>query len=212
MRQVVARWFVRRFSSPLRWIKEKNLVKAARALRDERIAQHGAESMDEGYLTYGLAAKYNMEIFGEDWARQVFAPSASPLPKRLRAGRKYARAESAEDTDRYRHMQRALQLAEIVFNLRKVEGIGGLLAGLRQGKIEPTFAELEAGSFLARRGIPCHFVLPKGQKGDDYDILIPRPTCCPRRWPPSSGTPTVSSLWSSGGNKSVLSQKVAARS
>jgi hypothetical protein len=168
---VIRRWFIRRFRHPLGWIDEKVLAKTAERILQEQCSR--GRELDADHLTYALSAAYNMDVIDREWARQVFSPGETSVPKRLRAARRFARAEAPGDEDNYRHQARVLRTAEALFNLRHVDGIRGLLKALRDGRVEPTLAELEAGSFLARRGISFRYVTPRGSKGEDYDILIP---------------------------------------
>lgn len=65
-----------------------------------------------------------------------------------------------------------VRLAELLFNLQTVEGMVDKLEQLRLGNVEATYAELEMGTFLARRGLPFRFVSPSGTKHLDYDVEI----------------------------------------
>ena len=61
------------------------------------------------------------------------------------------KVDDEETEHRYRNQERTLRIAELLFNLQSVEGIDGRLDDLRVGKVEATYAELEAGAFLLRR-------------------------------------------------------------
>jgi len=82
------------------------------------------------------------------------------------------RAEEEETEQRYRNQTRTLRTAELLFNLQSIEGIDGRLEALRAGKVEATYAELEAGAFLLRRGVLFKYVDETGVKGLDYDGQI----------------------------------------
>ncbi|HEU4388715.1 MAG TPA: hypothetical protein VFV34_13015 [Blastocatellia bacterium] len=89
-----------------------------------------------------------------------------------RGGRRFFRAESESADDRFRRQERAVRIAELVFNLQTVEGIKTRLSALAAGQIEDTYAELEAAGYLKRRGLNLRFVTPTGRKGGDYDAEV----------------------------------------
>jgi hypothetical protein len=73
------------------------------------------------------------------------------------------------ETDDDRNALRTVRIAELLFNQQSVDGIDGRLADLQAGKIEATYAELEAASFLLRRGVPFKYVDETYVRGLDYD-------------------------------------------
>jgi len=70
---------------------------------------------------------------------------------------------------------RVVDLAELLFNLQNIEGFDDCISRMRQGVIEPTFAELDLGRMLFLSDVAFRFVKPGGKKGDDYDIEIKLP-------------------------------------
>ncbi len=71
------------------------------------------------------------------------------------------------------HTLRAVQLAEVLFNLQGVPGLEHCLDRMFSGQIEPTMAELDFGMFLRRQGVPFSYVAPSGAKTQDYDVDVP---------------------------------------
>jgi len=127
---------------------------------------------DDTFLLYGLANHYMVHIFGKDWVNQITFGMHSNVPRHNRAGRQFLRAENETEDDGFRHQERCLSIAEHLVNLQDVEGIDDRVAALTQGQIESTYAELQAGGFLAERGLNFRFVTPSGMKGLDYDAEI----------------------------------------
>jgi hypothetical protein len=74
--------------------------------------------------------------------------------------------------DRYVGMVRAIHLAEMIINLRFIRGFHKVLAMLKEGDIEASFAELEVGKLLAMNSRQFSFNLPTGIKGSDFDLEI----------------------------------------
>lgn len=104
----------------------------------------------------------------------VFGPH--PTVDRVnRDGREYMRADADEAKDRFRNQQRALRIAQLLFNMQHVVGIEGRIEDLRVGKVESTVFELEAAALLVRRAVRFRFVTPVGTKGSDFDGEITLP-------------------------------------
>jgi hypothetical protein len=70
------------------------------------------------------------------------------------------------------HFDRFINLAEMLFNLRDIEGIEAVIDQLRAGQIESAFAELEVGKVLATHDIKFRFIIPLGVKGNNYDVEL----------------------------------------
>jgi hypothetical protein len=80
--------------------------------------------------------------------------------------------DELDTANKYRNQEHALRIAELLFNQQSVEGIDGRLNDLREGQVEATYAELEAGGFLLRHGIPFKYIDETSVKGLDYDGQI----------------------------------------
>lgn len=70
------------------------------------------------------------------------------------------------------HTQRVLQLAEALFNLQGVPGLGQCIDRLFNGQIESTMAELDFGMFMRIQGTDFQYVTPSGVKRQDYDVEL----------------------------------------
>jgi hypothetical protein len=73
------------------------------------------------------------------------------------------------------------KLAEMLFNLQEVDGFPILHSRLLAGEIEAVIGELEAATFLKRRGERFRFIKPTGNLGGNYDLEILRKAgtiCC----------------------------------
>lgn len=128
-------------------------------------------TQDVDFLTFGLAAQYLRNQFGDEWANEALFGPHPTVSRDSRKDRAFMRAEATSLEDRFRNMQRTLRLAELLFNMQHVPGIDKRIESLR-GAVEPSTAELEAGAFLLRRETPFRFVTPSGKRGADYDAEI----------------------------------------
>ena len=124
------------------------------------------------FVTFGTATEYLRAVVGNEWTNQMVFSQHPTVSRPNRLGRVFMRAEEEETEQRYRNQTRTLRTAELLFNLQSIEGIDGRLEALRAGKVEATYAELEAGAFLLRRGVLFKYVDETGVKGLDYDGQI----------------------------------------
>jgi hypothetical protein len=117
---------------------------------------------------FGLAqvAAYHLlaAILGDDWVETHIFRDKSPTH--------FFRNASTDDYERTKGRLRVIQLAEMVFNLQRVEGLNKSITMIRAGDIEAGFAELEVGRILHASDRVFEFVTPKGIKGDDYDLEL----------------------------------------
>jgi hypothetical protein len=120
-----------------------------------------------------MATEYLRAFVDNEWTNQMVFGEHSTVARSNRPGRAFMRAEAAEAGEAYRNQQRALRIAELLFNLQDVEGIDAKIEELRSGNVESTYAELEAGEFLLRRAVQFRYIAPSGTKGSDYDAEIP---------------------------------------
>lgn len=146
----------------------ESLTGCARFLR----AYQPSGAADIDFVTFGMATEYLRAFVDNEWTNQMVF--GHPIVSRSnRKGREFMRAESTEADERFRNQQRTVRIAELLFNLQNVEGIDARLEDLRLGRVESTFAELEAGVFLWRRAVPFRYINSSGTKGADYDAEIP---------------------------------------
>lgn len=147
------------------------LIRCGRYLRDHH--QDGKPHVD--YIAVGMATEYLRGVVGLDWTNQVVFRQHRSVARANRDGRTFMRAEADSEHDQYRSQERALWLAEMLFNLQGTDGIEHRVEDLQAGKLESTYAELECGSFLLRRDVNFRYIVPHGQRGLDYDADIPLP-------------------------------------
>ena len=149
----------------------QSLIGCLRLLEQE----HPSHKNDFAFLLFGLAEQYLRFVFGRNWVNQILYGIHPRVSRQKRPGRYFLRAEIEAADDRLRGQERAIRLAEILFNLQAVEGIDGRVSALSDGPVEDTYAELEAGHYLRRRGVSFQFVTASGKRGLDYDgeILLP---------------------------------------
>ena len=149
----------------------ERLLGCARFLRDGH--PHGEAHSD--YIAFGMATEYLRAFVDNEWTNQVVFAEHPTVDRGNRPGRAFMRAEATDVEDRYRNQERALRIAELLFNLQDVDGIDARVDALRSGMLESTYAELEYGAFLRRRGVMFRYVMPSGSKGADYDAEVHLP-------------------------------------
>jgi hypothetical protein len=130
------------------------------------------ERADVEFISLGIAICYLHAVVGVEWTAQMGFPQYPVVSRSNRPGRVFMKTDEESIDHRYRYQDRTSLLAELLFNLQSVEGIDGRLDDLRAGKLEATYAELEAGSFLLSRGIPFKYIDERGVRGFDYDAQI----------------------------------------
>jgi hypothetical protein len=84
----------------------------------------------------------------------------------------FFRLDFSTDIQRELKTARALELAEMMFNLQHAAGFQERMKQLRTGQFEATFAELDTARFLHMHDLDFKFVIPSGVKGKDYDYEI----------------------------------------
>ena len=124
----------------------ETLMGCARFLRE----CHPSGAPDADFVTFGMATEYLRTFVDNEWTNQMVFGQHPTVSRSNRTGRAFMRAEATEADERFRNQQRTLRIAELLFNLQNVDGIDARLEDLRLGRVESTFAELEAGAFLWR--------------------------------------------------------------
>jgi hypothetical protein len=71
--------------------------------------------------------------------------------------------------------ERTILLAEAMYYLQDVTGFEHILSQMRDGRVESVYSELLIAQILWRAEDTFRFVLPKGRKGEDYDLEIRLP-------------------------------------
>jgi hypothetical protein len=110
-------------------------------------------------------------FFGDEWLR-AHVVTAKPSD--------YLGLDLTSDQAREEKTWRIIELAEMLFNLQSVPGFPSCVAQMQRGQIEAAYAELETGKWLQVYDVSFHFNIPKGVKGEDYDldIIYPDVTAC----------------------------------
>ncbi len=67
---------------------------------------------------------------------------------------------------------RVTELAEMLYNLQRIDGFYQRIAQMREGQVESTYAELDFGRLLHVHKVPFRFIVPQYRRGFDYDFEI----------------------------------------
>jgi len=119
---------------------------------------------DDSKRSFYLAISVIKYFLGEEWLYEHVSPERrTPGFLRVVAGHS---AETQVST------LKIVDFAELLFNLQHIAGVNTCIDRLKQGVIEPTYAELDLGRMLYCGCINFRFVEPQQKKGFDYDIEI----------------------------------------
>jgi hypothetical protein len=119
---------------------------------------------DEARSDFTISFAIIREALGPDWMTKHLDPGAlNPGILRLSGG---------TSQDEISRNYRSIDLAEIIINLKDVEGFPEHLSRMRTEEPEAGLAELHIGKMLYINQWEFRFVIPKGKKGSDYDFEI----------------------------------------
>jgi hypothetical protein len=121
-----------------------------------RMARHGMEWM------FAMPLYVLGHFFGADWVRQHLFEDGFLKPPSMHVDRAKQQEIGSQ----------AFLLAENLFNLQGVDGFSDVYKRILSGQIEDCVAELEVARLVKLRGDDFRFVLPRGRKGEDYDLEI----------------------------------------
>src|ERR1700683_4474462 len=125
------------------------------------LAQPISSDLPPFMRTYGVALLFLKSVFGDEWLDR-YVENAKPTGFL----RKVHTQVTNEDIQF--HLQRVVDLAEMIFNFQGVGGLDNCLDQLAGGDIEPTFAELDAAKLLHMYGVRLRFHRKGGKRGEDY--------------------------------------------
>jgi hypothetical protein len=113
---------------------------------------------------YALGAEVLINLVGMTWVQNnVFG--VAPIDT-------FLKATSHVTEDRFKHSDRVVSLAEMLFHFQDIDGIEKRIADMMSSSVEDTVGELEGAKFLFRSRIPFRFVVPSGQRGKDFDVQV----------------------------------------
>lgn len=156
---------------------------------------------DDDFLTYSLAAEVLRFFFGNAWTNENVFPMHKHVSPAHRAGRKFLKTECTDPEEQFRHMQRVTTLAQIVFNLQGIEGLGQRISLMDKHDLEAALGEMECGALLAKRDFHFRFVTPTALtvKGQGYEGEIVTSTgrvvYCEMKSKSEETTPSKQTLW-----------------
>lgn len=131
----------------------------------ERAAGTRASNLVRLYL---VAAEALVNYLSPEWAAKHVFSTADPNT--------FLRPNPVLLPDRFKHQDRVISLAEMIFNFQAVEGVEERVKIiLSAGDVESTVAELEGAKLLYRGGLVFRFVSPSGPRGSNYDVEIDLP-------------------------------------
>ena len=122
---------------------------------------------EPGRLMFTLAVKIIRHYLGQQWYEEhIFQDSGQTRPPG------FLRMNFSRGFEGERVNARRLDLAETLFNLQHIEGFDDRVDQLRRGDIESTIAELDLARFLYVHDVAFKFVVPVGERGEDFDFAV----------------------------------------
>jgi hypothetical protein len=126
------------------------------------------------FYAFGLGADYLRSVLGNELGNQLVF-FQSPARRFHRGDREFMRVDREGRENRFRHQERVLRLAEMIFNMQRVDGLAERVDDLGAGHVQAVYAELEAGWHLYQRSFPFKYVRRCGKTGLDYDAELTWP-------------------------------------
>ena len=144
------------------------------------VARYFARSHPQGkpdveFVAGGIAVEYLRAMVSLDWANETLFEQHAHVRRSNRGGRVFMKATETAEDEKFRYLQRLVNLAELLLNQRRIAGIQGRIQALRQGRVQSTYSELEVGGMLVRADVRFSYRDAVGRKGDDYDVEIEAP-------------------------------------
>jgi hypothetical protein len=123
--------------------------------------------IDAQKRSYILAIAVIKHFLGINWVEQHMGPTTGK--------RGYLQVNFAE-ADHQIQLFKAVDLAELLFNLQHITNFHYCVDRLRRGDIESALAELDIARMLYINCVKFWFVAPIGQTGWDYDLEVVYPS------------------------------------
>jgi hypothetical protein len=125
-------------------------------------AHHG-DKQDPLLCLYACSIEILRYFLGIEWVHQhVFRGTETSFFK----------ANSDAEVDRFKHQDRVVALAEMLFNFQRIDGIESRMEKRRTADVETAVAEFEGAKLLFRSGPDFTFVQERGVRSADYDIDV----------------------------------------
>lgn len=145
---------------------------------------------------YALGAEVLINIVGMTWVQNnVFG--VAPIDT-------FLKANSNVTEDRFKHSDRVVSLAEMLFHFQDIDGIEKRIADIESSSVEDTVGELEGAKFLFRSRVPFRFVVPSGQRGNDFDVQVFGPSGedinCEMKTKPAETVLSAATVWNTLNN------------
>jgi hypothetical protein len=121
---------------------------------------------DDSRKVFCLSVAIAKYFLGQEWIDNHVIPNGPPG---------FLRQDVQDKVRSEQQSYRMVDFAELLFNLQNVGGFDDCIDRIRQGIIEPTYAELDLGRMLYLSEIEFRFVKTQGKRENDYDIEITLP-------------------------------------
>ncbi len=120
------------------------------------------------FYKFGLSIKLLRIFIGNDWVDIVLFNKDSEGFKKYTEARTFLRSSEIG----FQYQERIRRLAERIYNLQNIKNLEDVIENIKNGELVSRFAELEGATHFYRCQVPFVFVVPKGKKGEDFDIKV----------------------------------------
>jgi hypothetical protein len=144
-----------------------------KVLTREMLEETKQQFSPSGYVMqwYAMAMEIILTTLGPEWWKRNCTPNAAKPDEFL------AIPNNSED-NKYNHQDRVTKLGHMLYALKECKGYEAFISSLRTRDVAPTFFELWVANILHQNNFVVQFVVPKGQKGEDYDLIAEQNGIC----------------------------------
>jgi hypothetical protein len=135
-----------------------------------------SQNNQETFVKYGLSTEVLRFFFGNKWTNEYVFKQEKRIERYHRKGREFLQTDSDGDEVGFLHRQRVLELAQLAFNLQRVEGFRERIALMERNDLESAYGELDCASLLVDPGLKFRF----HATGYEAEVTAPggRTFCC----------------------------------
>lgn len=169
-------------------------------MRVLRSIESAPPPITDDFLQFGLATEVLRFYFGNRWTNEMVFSMHPEVSSHHRQGRLFLKTDSTMPDDQFRHLYRVVNLAEIVYNLQRVQGLKERIIIMDKNDLESAYGEMQCAALLSSTEMNLRFINPKGSKGHDYEVELTssanRTVCCEIKTKLEATSFDVKTLWS----------------
>jgi hypothetical protein len=140
-----------------------------RVLTRESLEETKQKFASSGYVMqwYAMAMEVVLNTLGPGWWKKNCTTTAMKPDE-------FLAVPGDSEENKYNNQDRIINLGHMLYELKECKGYEALISSLKTRDLAPTFFELWVANILYQNNYTVEFVVAKGQKGEDYDLLAER--------------------------------------